>query len=457
MARRVTHVAGGADVRGVPPPVPHGIPPGEATAREDRAGKRRAPLHRFREPPDEIPVLELAVVEKDVGVGVGGDGEGALANPLADEGPSLALAVPEADAAVAKVVRRPDWRPGGLARAGDRGSEALLGEAGEDGPGGVAVLARGERRDDGPVEVGWEGDPAPAAALLQRPADTPARVGLVEVAAAKALLLELADAHAGGVEDEEGERIARGHERQDGLDLLCGGRRRLLALLARKAHVHAVAGGIVLDAREVEHLREHADALSDRLALAPGGVEGGDERGDIGRRDLVDPAGAEQRQEAPELDAVPDGGRLGDVDARGAPALGGLGECWEGAGTLLEGSDSRHAHRGELAGDPAPARQGLAPGREGAGVAVGALAPAEAVLDQVAASALPGLPPLDPGARHARTARGRRGRCAPRRARGSARRGSAAASSRAKRRPAAGGRRRRSRAARARARAGASG
>jgi hypothetical protein len=57
--------------------------------------------------------------------------------------------------------------------------------------------------------------------------------------------------------------------------------------------VEAVAGGVVLDAGEVEHLGEHADALADRLALAAGGVEGGDELGDVGGGDPVDAAGAE--------------------------------------------------------------------------------------------------------------------------------------------------------------------
>ena len=126
----------------------------------------------------------------------------------ADERPGLPLAVPEADAAVAEVVRRPGRRPGGLTGAGDGGPQPFLRQTGKDRPVGVAVLARRERGEDGGVEVGREGDPAPATAFLDRAADAPARVGLVEVAAAKALLLELADAHAGGVEDEQGERIA---------------------------------------------------------------------------------------------------------------------------------------------------------------------------------------------------------------------------------------------------------
>ena len=58
-----------------------------------------------------------------------------------------------------------------------------------------AVLAWRERREDGVEEVGWEGDPASAAALLDGAADAPAGVLFVEVAALEAFLLELADAH----------------------------------------------------------------------------------------------------------------------------------------------------------------------------------------------------------------------------------------------------------------------
>ena len=95
----------------------------------------------------------------------------------------------------------------------------------------------------------------------------------------------------------------------------------------------------------------------------------------------------------------------------------------DGGETVLEGSDSRYAHGGELAGDPAPSRQCFPPGREGAGVAVGALAPAEPVLDEIAAAAVFAPAALDPDARHARASRGRHGRCAHRPVRGSARRG----------------------------------
>lgn len=79
-------------------------------------------------------MVEFAIVEEHVGVGVRGDGEGALADLGADEGPGFALTVPEADTAVARscgdqvgvpealqaraiAVRRRSWvRPGDHAR-----------------------------------------------------------------------------------------------------------------------------------------------------------------------------------------------------------------------------------------------------------------------------------------------------------------------------------------------------
>jgi hypothetical protein len=99
---------------------------------------------------------------------------------------------------------------------------------------------------------------------------------------------------------------------------------------------------------------------------------------------------------------VPDGGAVGDVDAGGAPALGRFGERRERAGRGLEAAEVGDAHGGELAGDPALPGEGFASGGEGAGVAVGALASAEPVLDQIAALTRAGFAAFDPDARHAR-------------------------------------------------------
>ena len=81
------------------------------------------------------------------------------------------------------------------------------------------------------------------------------------------------------------------------------------------------------------------DALADRLALAAVCMERGDELRDVGRCDLVDATRAEQRQHASELNAMADGGSVGDVDPRGAPALRDLGEGRRGAGMLVEAAD----------------------------------------------------------------------------------------------------------------------
>lgn len=52
--------------------------------------------------------------------------------------------------------------------------------------------------------------------------------------------------------------------------------------------MHAIASRIVLDAGEVEDLREDSDALPDRFALPASRMQRGDQLGNVGRRDLVD-------------------------------------------------------------------------------------------------------------------------------------------------------------------------
>src|SRR5437763_804012 len=93
-----------------------------------RASSRLARSARsYEELADELRVVEFAVVEEDVCVGVCGDGERALPDACADQGPGFALTVPKADSAVAKVVRRPGWGAGCFAGSRDRRSQALLG------------------------------------------------------------------------------------------------------------------------------------------------------------------------------------------------------------------------------------------------------------------------------------------------------------------------------------------
>jgi hypothetical protein len=255
--------------------------------------------------------------------------------------------------------------------------------------------SRWERGKYSGEEVDRQRDPTPAAALLDGATNAPARVRLVQVAAAKPLLLELADAHPGRVKHEHSERVHARDERQHGLDLVSGGRSGLLALLARETDVNAIAGGVLLDARVVQHLREHRQALADRLALTAGRVESRDELGDFGRRDLIDAPSAQHREDAAELDAVPDRGSLRDVDARGAPALGRFRERRCAGRRLLELPDAGCAHRGQLAGHPGAPCKRLAPGRERAGVTVGALPTTEPILDPVRPRELLPLPPID--------------------------------------------------------------
>jgi hypothetical protein len=144
--------------------------------------------------------------------------------------------------------------------------------------------------------------------------------------------------------------------------------------------VDAVARRVVLDAGEVPHLREHGQALANRLALAARGVERRHELGDVGRGDLVDASRAEVGEDAVELHAMADRGSVGDVDPGCTPALGGLDERRRGGGRLFELAAVGDAHRGELASDPAAAGERLALGHERPRVAVGALAAAEPVL-----------------------------------------------------------------------------
>ena len=113
-------------------------------------------------------------------------------------------------------------------------------------------------------------------------------------------------------------------------------------------------------------------SLANRLGLCSARV-GRRRTGHIGRRDLVDAAGAEERQEAIELDAVP----TAVASATSTREARQLAAASASVGTEGDSSRLRFAVRAwrELAGDRAPSRQSLPLGREGAGVAVGALAP----------------------------------------------------------------------------------
>jgi hypothetical protein len=154
-------------------------------------------------------VIEFAIIEKDVRVGIRRDRERALANAGADERPRLALPVPEAD---------PRWRRS----CGDQIGvpEALQARAIAVRNRSCVGLGRRGDRVRGPRAAGGRDyDPAAAAALLDGAADTPAGARLVEVSTTEPFLLELADSHAGRVEHEDRERVLTRHEPQNRLDL----------------------------------------------------------------------------------------------------------------------------------------------------------------------------------------------------------------------------------------------
>jgi hypothetical protein len=101
-------------------------------------------------------------------------------------------------------MRGPRWSARRFAGARYGGPKSLLCQPGEHGSVRHAVLPRRQGFQYGCEQIGWERNPAAAAALLDCSADAPASVRLVEIAAAEAFLLELADPHAGCVEDEYG-------------------------------------------------------------------------------------------------------------------------------------------------------------------------------------------------------------------------------------------------------------
>ena len=92
--------------------------------------------------------------------------------------------------------------------------------------------------------------------------------------------LELADAHPGRVEHDRRE-LVRGREKPyDCLDVLGGRRLRLDLRLAGELHAR-ITGRVRFHLREVEHLSERRERLSNRLALAASRVELRDERIDV--------------------------------------------------------------------------------------------------------------------------------------------------------------------------------
>ena len=164
-------------------------------------------------------------------------------------------------------------------------------------------------------EVGRERDPASAPAFFDGAADAPAGVWFVEVAALEAFLLELADAHASCVEDEHGQRVEPRHEAEDGLDLVGGGGvGSWRSSRGSRTWVRSRAGLSLTPAKSRTWART-VRLLRMVSRFRPDCMEGGDELGDVGRSDLVDAVGAEEWEDAGELNAVADRCPIGDVDA----------------------------------------------------------------------------------------------------------------------------------------------
>jgi hypothetical protein len=105
-------------------------------------------------------------------------------------------------------------------------------------------------------------------------------------------------------------------------------------------------------------------------------------------RNLVHAPIAEKRKQPIEGHTVQDAGSLAHVHARGLPPLSGLPKCRRPLRLPLERRQIRDAQRGELAVDPAPARERLSLRLEAAGVTSLRLAAAEPVTDEEALAAV---------------------------------------------------------------------
>ncbi len=173
----------------------------------------------------------------------------------------------------------------------------------------MPVIARAEA-ERGVQEEGRRSDPARPAGLARR--DPPAATGLVDVAPGERL--ELADAHAGGVEDQYREAIPLRQEANDRLDVLRRRRLDVPSFLAGELDRQAIAGGIGLDTRVIEDHRQDADRLADRLLLEPLLVKLRYDARDCLGIDVGDRPVPESRQEASQCDPVGLEGARSDID-----------------------------------------------------------------------------------------------------------------------------------------------
>jgi hypothetical protein len=274
----------------------------------------------------------------------------------------------ERDAAVAEVVRREHRHGGGAAGAGDCRPQPARREACEHGRSEVAVLARHEL-DHGREHVRRRRHPSRSARLARLRGEAPAAARLVDVAPGQCL--ELADPHPGGVEHDDRQPVARGQEREHGLERVVGRRRELDELAPRQPDRDAIAGRIRGDAGVVENHRQHAERLADRLTREPCLVQLADEASDAPRVQAAELERAERGEGATDRDRVGGIRAGGDIEPRGAPRIRGCANGRRGRSAIggAEALELGHAHRRELAGDPVAPSSRLPLRAEGAAVA----------------------------------------------------------------------------------------
>jgi hypothetical protein len=196
----------------------------------------------------------------------------------------------------------------------------------------------------------------------------------------------------------------------DGLDVIGARRLGLANLAAGKTDTQLVADRIRFDPSEVEDAGEMRDRLADRLALVAGGVQSRDRISDLPRREGVDRTlRLERAGDQVERRADVHPRRLGDVDPGCAIRLRGILERRCSDRLAVERRQIGDAHRGELAVEPAASLDRLGARAETAPIALRALAPAEAVANEIALSAASRHAGDNPATRHDSPPHGRVG------------------------------------------------
>ena len=295
-------------------------------------------------------MVELAVVEQHVRVGVGGHGERALTDARADQGPGLALPVPQADPAVAEVVRRPGRRARRLAARAIAVRSAPA-SARED----RTIRARSSRGGSVATTAAKRSGGSDTQ-RPRRPFSTARRTRQRVFGSSRS-----PQAAPSPRAPRRASRSRRGRAARARIAAASGrGRPRSARPSAESAPRSAraaaargsVARRVVLDAGEVEHLRKRGERLADRLAFAPGGVERGDESatsvGVISSTRREPSSGSTRASWTRWPTAVPSVTSTREARQRSAASLS-VGAVGEAASSALT---PRDAHRRELARRP---------------------------------------------------------------------------------------------------------